>query len=61
VIISNNAVKNLDRFSHSFVAKCYVIDGSNDRTTTTHLIEQAKALPVRLHSVLRQGTLDLRL
>ncbi|HTF18099.1 MAG TPA: ComEC/Rec2 family competence protein [Chryseolinea sp.] len=61
VIISNNAVTDLRRFSRSVVAKCYVIDSSNDRAATAQLIQQAEQLPLRLHSVLQQGALDLRL
>lgn len=61
VIISNNAVKDLRQFSRSFNASCYVIDSSNDNATVAHLTEQAEALRLRLHSVLRQGALDLRL
>ena len=61
VVISNNAVKDLRKLSGIIVAKCYVIDGSNDRTTTARLNNQAQQLPLRLHSVLREGAFNLRL
>lgn len=60
VIISNNAVQDLENFSHLIVAKTYVLDGTNGRNATTRLMQQARHLPLHLHSVLRDGAWTLK-
>jgi competence protein ComEC len=61
VIISNNAVKDLGTFSRSIVAKCYVIDGTNGRTSSERLAAQADTLTLRVHAVMRDGAYEWRL
>lgn len=60
VIISNNSVKDMARLARSIVAKCYVIDGSNNRVAAASLSAQAAELPLRVHNVLNQGAFELR-
>lgn len=61
VLVSNNAVRDMERFCRSIVAKCYVIDSSNSRTVSDRLIRQAATLAVQVHNVWQSGAFDLRL